>query len=55
MARIKIQDLPKDMKVSEGEMKKVRGGSNLILSSYPQIISIIIPGPRPLSSRPPGP
>ncbi len=28
MAKIKIRDLPKDMKVSEGEMKKIFGGKN---------------------------
>jgi hypothetical protein len=27
MARIKIKDLPKDMKISREEMKKVMGGS----------------------------
>ena len=26
MARIKIKDLPKDQKISKGEMKKVMGG-----------------------------
>lgn len=25
-ARIKIKDLPKDMKISKGEMRKVKGG-----------------------------
>ncbi|MBW2062586.1 MAG: hypothetical protein JRI95_13640 [Deltaproteobacteria bacterium] len=27
MARIKIKDLPKDQKISKGEMKKVMGGA----------------------------
>ena len=33
MARIKIKDLPKDMKVSREEMKKIRGGYTMIYRS----------------------
>ena len=33
MARIKIKDLPKDMKVSKEEMKKIGGGLELALRS----------------------
>ncbi len=32
MARIKVKDLPKDMKISKDEMKRVKGG--ILLSSY---------------------
>ena len=29
MARIKITDLPKDMKITKAEMRRVRGGFNV--------------------------
>jgi hypothetical protein len=33
MARIKIKDLPRDMKISAEEMRRVRGGFTLAASS----------------------
>ena len=33
MARIKISDLPQDLKVSREEMKKVIGGITLVIHS----------------------
>lgn len=33
MARIKIVDLPKDQKISREELKRVKGGVDLMLSS----------------------
>lgn len=32
MARIKIKDLPRDMKISAAEMKRVKGGLTLVTS-----------------------
>ncbi|MCX6577443.1 MAG: hypothetical protein NTV82_13765 [Candidatus Aminicenantes bacterium] len=34
MARIKIKDLPKDMRISKEEIKKVRGGGGVRKSSF---------------------
>ena len=42
MARIKIKDLPKDMKVSKEEMRKIRGGL-LQVASKSSSISRIVP------------
>lgn len=33
MSRIKIEDLPKDMKISKGELKNVLGGGGYSLTS----------------------
>jgi len=33
MARIKIKDLPKDMKISAEEMKRVKGGLSFTMSA----------------------
>lgn len=35
MARIKINDLPKDQKVSKDELKKIFGGATLLQNSSP--------------------
>ncbi|MBW2142326.1 MAG: hypothetical protein JRG97_14885 [Deltaproteobacteria bacterium] len=45
MARIKIKDLPKDLKISPKEMKKITGGdtfNTLGLSGSPWILAPII-------------
>jgi hypothetical protein len=34
MARIKIEDLPKDMRISKDEIKKVRGGGGVRKGSF---------------------
>jgi len=34
MARIKIKDLPKDMRISKEEIKKVRGGGGVRKGSF---------------------
>jgi len=39
MAKIKIKDLPKDYKITEDEMKRIRGGL-LLTSSEPQTIDV---------------
>jgi hypothetical protein len=39
MPRIKIKDLPRDMKVSREEMKKISGGILSISSSYKNIMA----------------
>ena len=35
MAKIKIKDLPEDLKISNEEMRKVHGGWTAFVSSYP--------------------
>jgi hypothetical protein len=35
MARIKIKDLPKDMKVSKEELRMIRGGGTTIFKQQP--------------------
>ena len=42
MARIKIKDLPKDMKISADEMKRVKGGITLMTSSLTSPIEMKI-------------
>ena len=37
MARIKIKDLPKDMKISKDDMRKVTGGGAYIANTNPTI------------------
>ncbi|MBW2053509.1 MAG: hypothetical protein JRF41_14640 [Deltaproteobacteria bacterium] len=39
MARIKIKDLPKDLKISPKEMKKITGGFTLGLISTPWLLA----------------
>jgi len=39
MAKIKIKDLPKDMKISREEMKKVMGGMDAFTYGYSEGIS----------------
>ena len=62
MGRIKIEDLPRDMKISKKEMRKVVGGLSFSLAqSYPKqtlyanlssgaIVAPFIPGGAVLSS-----
>jgi hypothetical protein len=55
MTRIKIQDLPRDMKISQGEMRKVMGGWDPI--PMPDVASFLnrgftpIPLPMPAGRR----
>lgn len=47
MARIKIQDLPRDMKISQDEMRKVLGGIDTVpLPDMPSLFLKGISGPR---------
>ena len=62
MARIKIKDLPTDMKVSRDEMRKIRGGSIIIerkdqrIYIYPTRDLGELPyGPKPSPTPPPWP
>jgi len=44
MAKIKIEDLPKEMKISKEEMRNVLGGANL---NVPTVVTMGIPIPTP--------
>jgi hypothetical protein len=48
MARIKIKDLPKDMKVTKEETKRIRGG--LLTTSF-MITSLADSRPTPLTGE----
>jgi len=50
MTRIKIKDLPKGMKISEEELKSVRGGLTMMLSYTGSPIQYVRPQPlRPVA------
>ena len=44
MAKIKIKDLPKEMKISKEEMRNVLGGADLYV---PTVVTMGIPAPTP--------
>ena len=60
MARIKIKDLPKTRKLTEQEIRRIRGGAFLYRTILPTTISQTptysrLPGPQPLPGQLPVP
>ena len=52
MARIKINDLPKDMKISKEDMRKITGGALLIGTAEAEMPKFNFNQPEPPESNP---